>query len=427
MNYERIFTGIGVAAVILLLFGLGGWYLFLRSETAAIENAADARGFSIGIPSFLGTRGSTAENAGGGSQEFTNGSGSSPFAQLLGFGQRLAEEAAPNESTAGTREEPKAPRFWRVTSAPVAGAAFTAGSSTRLRYVERATGHVFDANPQTGEVTRVTNTLTPRVYEAMIGGTFVVERIVEEGVPATLSGMIGTTSVNGAAELATVSLGKDIRDIVATPSDIVFITSSQTSNRLVRAKWDGSTPKQLLTLPGGDFRLSSAGKDIILVERAGSGIPGNAYRVASSLVPLIRAVPGLTLQAQGESGNILFSSDDGTNVALFAKLGTAAAVALPSVTTAEKCVWAPRGALAYCAVPQGTLPTEFHDRWYRGEVHTEDVWYVLDTAAVKTNVLFRIDQGSAIDVENPRIDNAGNYIAFQNARDKSLWMLRIAE
>jgi len=32
-----------------------------------------------------------------------------------------------------------------------------------------------------------------------------------------------------------------------------------------------------------------------------------------------------------------------------------------------------------------------------------------------------------IDVENPSVDANGEYIAFMNARDKSLWLLRIAE
>ena len=32
-----------------------------------------------------------------------------------------------------------------------------------------------------------------------------------------------------------------------------------------------------------------------------------------------------------------------------------------------------------------------------------------------------------LDVENPAIDDAGAYIAFMNAADKSLWLLRIKE
>ena len=62
----KIFTYIGIAAIVLLVIGLAGWYFFIARQTASIESAGYARGFSIGIPAFLGSRGSTAANVGDG-------------------------------------------------------------------------------------------------------------------------------------------------------------------------------------------------------------------------------------------------------------------------------------------------------------------------------------------------------------------------
>lgn len=444
MDRERIFTSIGIAAITLLLFGLGGWYLFLRNEATSIESAADARGFSVGIPSFLGSRGSTAANTSrsGAAQEFTGSSGGSAFARFLGIGE--PHEGTKAESGGGGSENGtagggaaegeqtgrRAPRFWRVTSAPVAGAAFVAGSSTRLRYVERASGHVFDADPRTGDITRATNTLTPRVYEAFLGeGGVVVHRVIEDNRPATLTGKIGTTSDAGLAELVTSNLGADIRDITTMPgsTDLIMVAVAGAENHLIRSAWNGGAPQQLLVLPGGDFRVQTAGSSIILTERAGSGVPGSSYRAAASLTPIVRNVPGLTLRAQADSENVLFSSDDGVHLRLFVKLPGAAAAEMPLSTTAEKCVWAPRGQVAYCAAPRETPPALFHDRWYRGEIHTSDTWHTLDTAGAKAATLFVTDAASGVDVENPVIDPSGEYLAFLNARDKSLWMLRIRE
>jgi hypothetical protein len=427
MDKERIITYIGVAAIVLLLFGLGGWYLFLRNETTAIEGEASARGFSVGIPAFLGSRGSTAANTGA---EYTGGDGGgSAFARLLGFGQPLEGEKA-GEAAGGdsgkSESDRRAPRFWRVTAAPVAGAAFTTGTSSRLRYVERASGHVFDADPRTGDVERVTNTLTPRVYEAMVGNDTVVMRTIEDGSPVTLSGKVGEAT-DGPAELTLTNLGVDVLDIVATPaSDLLLIAAAGTGNHLIRAAWDGSAPKQLLAIRGGDFRIQVAGSDIVLVERTGSGIPGSAFRASASLEALVGNILGLSLKAQPGSNNLLYSSDDGTRLRLFAKRGSSSDAEIALATTAEKCVWG-SGETAYCAAPRGTIPGLFHDRWYRGEIHTEDSWYTVDAGGGKAATLFTIESGAGIDVENPVIDPSHEYLAFQNARDKSLWMLRIEE
>lgn len=424
MNFERIFTYIGIAAIILLLFGLGGWYIFLNQSRSAIEGESTARGFAIGIPSFVGSRGSTAANT---SPENTN-SANSAFARLLGVGQPALNDATTIQSNA-TREETRAPRFWRVTATPVAGAAFLATSSI-LRYVERGSGHVFEADPFTGSVTRISNTLTPRVYEASLGGgTSVILRTIEKGAPVTFGGTATTTTPNGISELELTNLGSAIEDIVsfANTPEILMIADAGASSHLIRSHVDGSTPKQLLSLPGGDFKIQLAGENIVLTERAGSGILGNAYRVASSLIPLVKNVPGLITRVQAQSENVLYSSDDGTRLRLFTNTTNANQKEISLATIAEKCAWAPQGTVAYCAGPQGTIPTMFLDRWYRGEIHTEDVWYKIDTASAKVDTLFRVDSSYVIDVENPTVDPTGKYILFQNARDKSLWVLRITE
>ena len=79
---------------------------------------------------------------------------------------------------------------------------------------------------------------------------------------------------------------------------------------------------------------------------------------------------------------------------------------LPITTIAEKCVWE-SATVAYCAVPQQIPGAGFLTKWYRGEVHTEDVWYTVDAGAAKADKLFTIDSAQAIDVESPAIDPGG--------------------
>lgn len=444
MNHERVFKYIGIAAIVLLLFGLAGWYVFIRGQTASLGEADRARGFSIGIPSFLGSRGSTSANAGASSgaaaQEFGVGgssAGSSAFLRLLGIGNNSAAVAGSPTTPGATAEttpeaQKKAPRFWRVSAAPVAGASFMSGTSTRLRYVERGTGYVFDVDAVTGDITRITNTLTPRVYEAYFGGSgLVLQRILEEGGAVTLSGKISTTTENGLAQLTSASLGAGIAEVATRPdsSDILMLSETQTGTHLIRAGWNGANAEKLLTIPAGEFHIEwLSGKNIVLAEKAASGVLGSAFRADGTLVPLLRNIPGLTVLAQASSSALLYSSDDGERLRFFVKTDAAPATELSVQTVADKCVWAPgTGLVAYCAVPQGNIGVQFVNRWYLGAEHTEDVWYTISAGSAAVTKLFTIDSGSAIDVESPMIDSKGEYLSFINARDKSLWILRISE
>lgn len=439
MHHERLFTYIGIAAIVLLLFGITGWYWYIKEETAALGAADRARGFSIGIPSFLGSRGSNSANSGGSTggsalvQEGAGGaaSGGSAFLRFLGIGEaplRPSGAAAPEESASAAPTR-KTPRFWRVSLAPVAGASFTASSSTRLRYVERGTGYVFDVDPESGEAVRLTNTLTPKVYEAFAGaGDVIIERTLEEGRSVTLAGKIGTTTEDGLAQLQNTNLGTDIGEIVmrADSEDVLTLSKAEGGTHLVRSRWNGAGAERLLMVPGGDFRLFwPSTNHIIIAEKAASGIAGSAFTAAATLTPLVTDVLGLTI-LPNPAGPILFSSDDGARVRLFVRAAGASNTELPVTTVTEKCAWG-SATIAYCAVPQQTLPAAFLTKWYRGEVHTEDVWYMVDAGAVKADKLFSIDSAQAIDVESPTVDPGGEYIAFVNARDKSLWILRINE
>lgn len=406
---DNLFLYIGFAAIGLLIIGLIGWYFFISGRTADVSATDTARGFNIGVPSFAGSRGSTAENI------------------AAGFGETSEAE------TTEEGEVKRPPRLWRVNAAPVAGAGFIeVGSTTILRYVERSTGHIFDVNPLSGEVKRLTNQLIPKVYEASVGNSAIVARSIrEDGKRETFVGVIGTTTEEGFYPLTGTDLGPDIRDIVLDGDGVLFLGNAADGGiRLVRAAIDGSKPVVIQSLGAGDFNLSLlADNRIVLVERAASGIMGHAYEVENGLRALTRATPGLTLLARANSTAILVGSDTGTALSLSAQPATeTTTVPLALQTTAEKCVWMPGISLtAYCSVPQESPPNNFLTSWHRGTIHTIDSWHLIDVGAGTSESFFEMSADDAIDVEQPITDPGGNFIAFLNARDKSLWLLRIIE
>ncbi|MFZ2720162.1 MAG: hypothetical protein WAZ27_04830, partial [Minisyncoccia bacterium] len=81
----------------------------------------------------------------------------------------------------------------------------------------------------------------------------------------------------------------------------------------------------------------------------------------------------------------------------------------------------------FCAVPQVAPGAGYLTNWHRGKIHTTDSWYRIEAVATTSEKFFEMSIDSAIDVENPFMDGKGEYLVFMNARDKSLWILRITE
>lgn len=409
---DTTFRYIGLAAIVLLLLGLAGWYFFISRQTRNIEDVALARGFDISVPSFSGSRGSTSENI------------------QAGFGMRLEEIGT---STVAEEERPRPPRLWRVNTTPVAGMGFvTNGSTTVLRYVERSTGHIFDANPDDGAIVRRTNRLIPKVYEALVSADdAVIARTIEEDRVVTFAGELGTTTEDGFVPFTGTDLGDGISSIAFANNMTVFVAERAGTIGLIRSEIDGSKPQGLLSLGVSSFNvLPLTDNRIVLVERSASGVPGHAYEVKNgALESLARNIPGLTLLPRANSNALLIGSDTGRTLSLAirpSKEGTT--LPLQLATVADKCVWAPGlGLTAYCAVPQALPSPGFLTNWLRGKAHTSDSWFIVNGGAGTSESFYSMSADDALDVERPVMDEQGEYIAFMSMRDKSLWILRINE
>ena len=168
----------------------------------------------------------------------------------------------------------------------------------------------------------------------------------------------------------------------------------------------------------------------MLVQRASDSVMGYAYELKNgSLVPVLRALPGLTMLPKSGSQALLYGTSAKGALSLFTRLSAiTTASRLPITTIADKCVWAEGSApTAYCAVPQTSPPEGFLDSWYRGEAHSSDALWRIDASAGSAELVFAPDSSISIDVENLSIDSSNRYVAFTNARDQSLWLLRLVQ
>lgn len=394
--------------VILILAVLGAWYFILSQESASIEQLGEARGFGESIPSFSEGAGSTFEN--------------------IASGVELATPRAAEES--------EVPRLWHVSAVPVAGAGFITGANPSLRFVERATGYVFDVNPRTGSIRRLSNTLIPQVQEASVAanGVIALRYLDESGRLSAFSGTPATTTEIG--PLSGRELPKNIRALALSPdgkSMFYVLPDGAGAYTGVRALASGENPKKVLTSALSGWHVAWSEGEVRLVQKAADGIVGYAYALSGKNVPeSVGSAQGLSVAFDERSNALVYSSAGGGALGLYAKTGgDSGALKLPLATVAEKCVWDPsvRNSVL-CAAPS-TIPSgKYLDNWYRGTAHTADSWWRVNAETGVAEVLIQPNEPGASsagqqDVVRPVMDAQGAYLAFMDAKDDSLWLLRI--
>jgi len=391
------------AIIVVALGGLAGWYAFVHKQVTVTQANDAARGF--------GTAASFGSPAG------------SAYANSTGVPASATQ--------ANTTASAPAPRLWHVTTAQVAGAAFTA-SSTELYFAERSSGNILIADPARSLVTRLTNTLFPKIYEALFAsdGSVLLRSATEDGIVTTYAAAIATSSVEGPGDLKGVYLPQNIEAIsVRSPRQIFFLVSAPRGGVAgVTTDWKGVSQKPVFASTLSQWRIwwLSDGQ-MYVAQKPSDDVMGYAFSIKSGALQYLTNAPGLSILPRTGSTALIYSSSAG-GVNLFGRTSAGSSpVRFTIRTLAEKCVWAPgKDLIAYCAVPQVT-PTRagYMEGWYRGAIHTLDAWWKVDVSAGTVQSLYTPNPDAALDAEHLSIDATGEYIAFTNAADKTLWMLRI--
>lgn len=411
MNNKNDILKYAIAVIVaLLLAGLAAWYFFLSSQTKNIAATDSARGLGAPSPSFSGSIGSTYNNIISGISSLVGGS-----------------------STNGSGDKTP-PQLWQVASTPVAGMGFVGNATTtKLYFVERSTGYILSADPKTGGIERITNKLVPRTYEAIFGeNTSVVLRTIDndENIVSFAGSYASTSSLTGNY------LTRNILEMAPdhkTHGLLYLVKNDAGEGVAVRSSWNGDKPKIVFASPVSGWKPISLedGRTFFILKPA-DNISGFAYELKGdgTITSEMQDIPGLTFLPRASSTAVLLGASASGTLTLFAQATDKAEIFPLSIKTiADKCVWDPSNKkLAYCAVPQFVTSNTFLDDWYRGAIHTQDSWWKVDASNGDVEQIFSpSSENSALDVENPVMDASGEHIAFMNASDKTLWLLRISK
>lgn len=350
-----------------------------------------------------------------------------------------------------TQTDRPSPRIWRISQNPQSGAiAFNNNGSAVARFVDKATGNVFESALFFLGFSRVSNTTIPKVYEALWqqDGGMVVLRYLNEtnDVIRSTYGMFSTTTSvidNGEGEEVTELLelqGKplpdNIRDLAINPSNgqMAYLVESRNNSAIYVTDKNVTSTAKIFESPIKDFEIDWVDNETLsLLTKPNATTEGFLYfldiesglqsRVLGNKLALIATVnPEATkvVYSENKSGNVTSGIFD---------IETGQSVSLPIVAIPEKCVWSETNPYLYCATPTSNPGSGFPDNWYKGQVSFSDSIWRIDTSNLSTELLvdptFVATEG--LDIINPALDPNENFLIFTNKKDSQLWGFRVNE
>ena len=309
-----------------------------------------------------------------------------------------------------------------------------------LRYVEKATGNIYQTFADKINEQKFTTTIIPTVYDAYFGdnGNSVVMRYLNED-GNTIESFVGTmpkeilgedTSVSN--ELVGSFLPENIKDISVSPdsSSIFYLFNSGESTLGTTATASGDKKNQIFNSPFNEW-LSQWPNDrmITLNTKPSFTAPGFMYFIdptVKKINKILGDIKGLTTLTS-PNGKLILYNDNNLSLHIY-NTDTSDSMSIGIKTMPEKCTWNSGSSLLYCAVPKYISGSNYPDVWYQGEISFSDnIWKI------------SIENGEAKDIADPTsftngedidgiklsLDSNGNYLFFINKKDSYLWELNI--
>ena len=323
-----------------------------------------------------------------------------------------------------------------ISNTPVSGSiVLEDGEKSIVRYVDRATGHIYDIDLGTLSKTKVSNETIPKVYEAHFSqnGSEVLYRLLEDNEGRNISLSIAksksaSTTDEALYDITTNVLRTDIENLTVEGDSLYYFLKDSAS--LVSSKFNGSGVKTLLNSPFKDWVIVNGG-GVNIYTKANSRTPGYAYSVTSSgqLQKILGPLDNLTVNIDQGAKRILYGYNSGGEFKLYFKnLQNNISGEMFPKTFPEKCVWsAKQVGVVFCGVIDREILSDSLENWYKGVYHSSDQIWLFDTDTDIAEILSEPKKafGLDLDVYNPYLSPSHDYLIFTNKNDLSLWALRL--
>lgn len=367
--------------------------------------------------------------------------------------------------------EPIIPRLRKISDEPVAGSDFVnidiIATSTRttepadlsrggqpqataapriigtrevIRFIERASGHIYETSTTTPTTVRVSNTTVPKIYESFF---------FAKGDSLILRDLVGGTDVirtqYASLRLASTTEEEKVLELRDLPLNLLQVVRSPSKTQLFSIQKDGVTG--ILTAPDGGavqniFELPfrewlvqwPERRSIILTTKPSGFFPGFAYLLnpeTKTFTRILGGISGLTTNTSQDANKILYSKSESGSIRLFVfNRRTGQSIDTQFKTLPEKCTWANTEVnTIYCAIPENIAFNTYPDIWYQGGITFSDsIWKInIDTFEARLISKPQTEVGEIIDVQSIQINPTDDYLLIQNKITLDLWGLRLKD
>jgi hypothetical protein len=326
----------------------------------------------------------------------------------------------------------------RLSEAPVSGGvSFLKGTTSLVRYVDKATGHIHEVDLKAGIKTRITNTTVPKAQEIVWGknGDSLVYRFVENGSLRSILGtVVGTTSASSTElrELSQTVLDLNLLNLVSSPKKDQFFGTLPAfegiEGFLVNQR--GVSGSVFWKFPTSEWVANWATDSIItMTTKASADINGFLFFLNqnSKQFSHILTAKGLVVAPSQNTEMILYSESERVQTSLNVyDVKGKTKQSLGVSTLASKCGWRTKTFIV-CAVPNQSVNAGAPDNWYQGKISFNDsLWGIeIETGEVKQIAELSAAQEGRFDVINPFVSADGKFLILTNKKDGLLWAVEL--
>lgn len=297
-----------------------------------------------------------------------------------------------------------------------------------LRYVEKATGHVYQMYLDTKIEGKISNSTIPAVYETIFDGkaNSIIYRYPSsdnKSITSFLASLGGKSSA---------FLSSDILDIALSPDKSSFFSLIKNTKGVigVTKSFDETKTNQIFSSSFSEWLPQwVTDKSIFLTTKPSYMVEGSVFSLnikTGILSKIFGGVLGLTTLSNNDGTSILYgaSLNIGPKLNIF-NIKDHTSIDLGVYGLPEKCIWSSDNINVYCSIPNTIVGTQYPDSWYQGQVSFDDRFVKINTETKEVITLANSSNDIPIDGIKLFLSKGENKLFLINKKDYKLWSLEL--
>jgi len=349
-------------------------------------------------------------------------------------------------------------KFQAISNGPISGATLVTIKSTKTRtiknkttiisetssskvwYLDKASGYIYSYDPLTGGQTQLSNTTKLGINQIAWGLSAGFPRmILRSAKDQKMENYLAQVSNSASSTMGGLSgalLNANISELAVSPNQSQFFYLISSQNGAVGYIGDFSGKQkdtQVFTSPYPEWKISWPEINTILFQSAPlSDFPGLIYSFnlkTKSFTKILGGINGLTALMSPDGKKLLYAGSDlSLHLKILGEMDSN--IPLGLATLPEKCVWTKDSKGIYCSVPNTLSAGNEPESWYQGLVSFTDSFWLINTTTGAKEQLFNpssMTSQTKIDGVNLFLSSKEDRLFVTDKQSEVLWMLNLGQ